>query len=199
MSPRYIIISGAIGAGKSTVCQLLSNTKRYAYIPEYIDEAGGLEMLGKFKEKKISDYVFQKYILTYYEKKLDKHDSIVVIERSPVEGVAIFFPAQKYPKEAAELIEKAKNLEKFAGVFEKCVVWINVDNRTPEMITDIIQDFLEKYDGNIMFYLRASAKTCLRRIRIRGRREEKEIDLEFMNKMVDEYDKYCSFNIIEKI
>lgn len=99
---KKIFIAGPVGVGKSTFIRnfskyMINNNKRFHIIPEYIDgDPNGRNMLLKFLNKEIDNFEFQMYILNFYDQYMQKildeikEDDIIVFERLPDEGIAIF-------------------------------------------------------------------------------------------------------------
>lgn len=101
---KYIaVITGAIGAGKTTVFKSISRILEERFndsflpIPEYIDspENGDLyrRNLSAYLSGELNDKSFQNIIQWYYEQALDPvlfNDKVVILERSMSDSIAIF-------------------------------------------------------------------------------------------------------------
>lgn len=100
---RKLVISGPVGVGKSTRLQqietyLKDNNIPYFIVPEYIDgDPNGKNMLQKFLSGEMNNFDFQMYILNFYVKYIKESilpvltgDELIVFERLPDEGIAIF-------------------------------------------------------------------------------------------------------------
>ena len=200
-----MIITGPIGAGKSSVCRKIMEKEDYGYIPEYIEEEGGEDMLGRYKEKKISDSVFQRYILDHFERKLmEIKRERVLIERSPEEGAVIFFVRTRENEEDYErLVERAHNIQDRYMINAKSrgsrVVQIDTSKKSIEEVASLILDYIKanKRDEKegFIFYLKADKRVCLQRIKNRGRSAEKDLSEDFLEILMKKYEDYLQPSI----
>lgn len=162
---ELIIISGNIGAGKSTFLSSFVNFLKTKTKKEVILVEEGIESDKIFKEKLAKYYEdpnfridFQKYLTEFRHKRLQEYpdNSILVSERGLMDDV---------------VFSNATSLE--------------LENVNGDYITyyyDLIQRL--KYDypkvlANV--YLRTDPYKCLENIKIRGRQEEQQIDQLYIN------------------
>ncbi|EAX95787.1 hypothetical protein TVAG_353990 [Trichomonas vaginalis G3] len=199
-----IVITGPIGAGKSTVCNLLSKYLSCDYITEYIDQKGGPEMLEKLKSGIIPNEDFQEYVLGTFNRQLQESKSkVIVIERLPEEGSFIFGGGDKTVLRRAIEIQEIFGIQGSSGKM-KVVTIINHGQGPLDVLNEILisifgtntvtnEDFEHfAQSTGVVVYLKTTPATCIERIKIRNRGPEQSITLNDMAQMCNTYEKYIS-------
>ena len=199
-----IVITGAIGAGKTTLVSKLekhfSQTNvSYGIIPEYLDGMkNGPEMLNKWITGIITRDQFQEYIHESEDilNKKQEDKEIRIFERTPVEGAVIFTCEQPgFPK----ALEKASYLHKKYLIpdprFTKPII-INADLSEEEVLKDVLSIIKNDIENDIkdrIIYLRISGETSNVRVNDRGRESEKKYSVDYLNTIISRYDQL--FNV----
>lgn len=213
--PININITGNIGAGKSTTCEviskllgqeLLKKNCRFVKYPEYIRASMyGEEMLRLRSEKIISVETFQHYILDYWELILDYYKynskkSVNIFERLPEDSVYCFAKISYLDKEISEagwnrLTQRYQNVkDRFDCIEAKDTKTFTVSNegsisKTVEEILKIIKQFYsENYEClNLTILLKVSQDTLKERIEVRNRDSEKRLENDYLSSLEDYY------------
>jgi broad-specificity NMP kinase len=170
-----INITGNIGAGKSTTCEVISkligeelikNGVRFVKFPEYIRAyMYGEEMLRLRAEKIISVETFQHYILDYWELVLDYYKyaskkSVNIFERLPEDSIYCFAKIAHEEHEISDegwnrLIHRYNDVQdRFHCIESKDTKTFVVSNegsisKTVEAILKIIRDFYKDAASNV--------------------------------------------------
>ena len=199
---RYnIIISGPIGAGKSTLITNIAKyyeQKGYDYgiIPEYIDGMeDGPQKLDDWISGKISLQEFQDYITASSDvlNKLVENKPFKIYERVPIEGAEIFSKdSEIYPR----ILNQANALhEKYSipNMFHQAPysMYINA-NQNEKSVFKRVKKIIEKdLKHNIpwrLIYLRVDPNTSSQRVLKRGRDYEMNYDSEYLQKIINRYE-----------
>lgn len=117
-----LVITGTIGSGKSTICDIISSyvmqssqKNNISLFPEFISKSEvGKNMLEQKLNGKISPETFQHYIADYWNDILhSKNQNIKIFERAPDDGVICF----------CNIDNKTKNLpdKSFLDIYEKTI------------------------------------------------------------------------------
>ena len=170
----YISIEGNIGAGKSTLVQILkeilseNENLNYAFVQEPVDEwlnltdSDGKNILDKFySDQKSWSYKFQMNAFITRLKKLQKSMesySLSICERT-VETDRNCFAQQLFEDGKISILEWK--------LYDEWFLWLTTDKRYKNPLGTI--------------YLRVDPKICLQRINKRDRSEESNIPLEYLN------------------
>lgn len=183
---KTIILEGGIGAGKSWMLNHLAEyyTKKYnedqvVKLPEYIEEKEGKLMFNKYKNQKISEEIFQWYILSYWNRVLDKKQEarIRLIERGPSAGFAFTskeaFCTERGWREFKEALHECVN--KYIGKDFRMFVFTQ---RQP--VEEIVRVIEQSGSRNIIIFFFFDIPTMLSGILERGRPEEKAISAEYL-------------------
>jgi len=181
MKLHVIYVEGNIGSGKSTILQALSQLCKPTFahiiqIPEPIKLWTESGALGWLYTKKIDSKIFQNMVLTTRAtniinslRAIDKinlkedDNILIVVERGLQFGCKAFANMNSFSPE------------------EDSLYAINNDS-----LLEIIYDTLRKYDPQFVetyFYIKVSTLVCASRINYRERREEKNIDLQYLKKV----------------
>ena len=168
MVGKIVSIDGLIGAGKSTTLDYLQKIGYYVF-PEDISSWG--TFLDKFySNPKRWTFTFQIQILNTLAnqlremRNLQQENEFIFFERAP---------------ESSMLFAKIAYLNG------------NMEKREFDLYSDIFYKLLWKPD--IKFYINTDIKTCMERIKVRGRNCEKDVDVNYLSAIKDEYEK-MNFN-----
>lgn len=171
-----ISIGGLIGVGKSTVLELLKqklNTDRFIFLPEPVDEwtsikdNNGINALQYFyldPKKYAMSFQTLAFItrLVQLQKAMDQFEylePIIITERSLEEDRYVF----------AEHLHQTGLISEID--FKIYQYWFDTQKILPDL----------------NFFLKATPKKCLERIMLRGRNEEKEIDIRYLEALDNRY------------
>lgn len=169
---KFIIVSGNIGCGKSSLTDLLS--KRLGWTPYYEVVENNPYLEDFYKDMKKWSFHLQIFFLSkrfIHHQEILKNPASVVQDRSIYEDVEIF----------------AKNLNE-QGYME------NRDYENYRELFKVMTQFLTPPD--LIVYLQASVSTLLQRISLRGRDYEKTISEEYLNQLNILYETWVEdFNI----
>ncbi|GAB4112187.1 MAG: deoxynucleoside kinase [Candidatus Caldatribacteriota bacterium] len=169
---KFIIVSGNIGCGKSSLTDLLS--KRLGWTPYYEVVENNPYLEDFYKDMKKWSFHLQIFFLSkrfIHHQEILKNPASVVQDRSIYEDVEIF----------------AKNLNE-QGYME------NRDYENYRELFKVMTQFLAPPD--LIVYLQASVSTLLQRISLRGRDYEKTISEEYLNQLNILYETWVEdFNI----
>jgi deoxyadenosine/deoxycytidine kinase len=177
----YISIEGNIGAGKSTLVQILkeilseNENLNYAFVQEPVDEwlnltdSDGQNILDKFyKDQKAWSYKFQMNAFITRLKKLQKsmEQYPLSISERTVESDRNCF--------AQQLFEDGKISTLEWKLYDEWFLWLTTDKRYKNPLGTI--------------YLRVNPDICLKRINKRERTEESSIPLEYLKSIHKKHD-----------
>ena len=168
--PKFIVIDGSIGAGKSTfITRLRSQNKKVLVVPEPVDEWMGILPLF-YQNKQRYAYSFQtlalvtriKKIQETYQRAIDEGYEYVISERSPLSDqlfMNVLFNDRDVTPLEMEMYRKWKDM------------WMQ--------IVPIPTKFV---------YLYVTSSTCLDRIKTRGRKGEDSIKQDYLEKLVQQHE-----------
>ena len=198
MGKYILVISGAIGAGKSTMLELLAdylkrNRVCFAVVPEYLEGmTSGRAMLNEWTQGRITLTEFNHYIMDSCDtlNKQAKDYPIRILERAPVENAWVF--GNKDPT----LLLQAHNIHHKYNIplvtTPECFVSILNANLEAEKVFEdvlnIVKQDLEHEVPSRVIYLRISAQTSWNRVNVRGRKEEKTYTEEYLRSIVQKYE-----------
>jgi deoxyadenosine/deoxycytidine kinase len=156
----YISIAGNIGSGKSTIIkQLQSLDSNINIVEEPIDKMKNLLELF-YTDMKRWSVTLQMYVVLLYKELIDSNTAnILITERSQYESRHIF---------ANSLIDTF-NREELAIYTD----FYNINNREPDLFV----------------YVKTSPITCYQRMKNRGRTEEQNVPIEYLQSLHDNYEK----------
>lgn len=188
-----LIITGNIGVGKSTICQIIYTTLKSYLVnvtpyPEYIKTELGPKMLSLRMTNQISPMTFQSYVLDVWEQLFKNNEyktkkSFNILERTPIESVECF--------------AKNSNITSwdYESLLRRCVE-INVNNNFPDhsdcsvqvvrnddlkkSVTEIFKLIITDLERGVtdrLIGLRTDIETNIRRIIKRDRISEQKINL----------------------
>ncbi|HEC91642.1 MAG TPA: deoxynucleoside kinase [Candidatus Atribacteria bacterium] len=169
---KFIIVSGNIGCGKSSLTDLLS--KRLGWTPYYEVVESNPYLEDIYKDMKKWSFHLQIFFLSkrfIHHQEILNNPASVVQDRSIYEDVDIF----------------AKNLNQQGYMEDR-------DYENYRELFSIMTQFLSPPD--LIVYLQASVPTLLKRISLRGRDYEKTISEEYLAQLNVLYEKWVEdFNI----
>ena len=169
---KFIIVSGNIGCGKSSLTDLLSKRLGWKAYYEVVENNPYLEdFYGDMKKWSFQLQIFFLSKRFRHHQEILKNPASVVQDRSIYEDVDIF----------------AKNLNQ-QGYME------GRDYENYQELFNIMTQFLTPPD--LIVYLQASVPTLLKRISLRGRDYEKTISEEYLDQLNVLYEEWIeNFNI----
>jgi deoxyadenosine/deoxycytidine kinase len=162
----HIAIVGNIGAGKTTLTELLA--KNYGWDPLYEAADNNPYLEDFYSDMKRWSFNLQIYFLnTRYRHIIDiqKNDHNIIQDRTIYEDAYIF----------------AENLHDMGLMTTR-------DYENYAAIFDNITEFIKPPD--LLIYLKASVPTLVNNIQRRGREYESGIRLDYLSKLNDKYDKW---------
>jgi deoxyadenosine/deoxycytidine kinase len=173
MSKNIICIEGNIGVGKTTLIeqlQMYMNDTDFIFEPvelwKNIKDTNNENMLQKFyNDQERWAYSFQTLAYITYMKDIEdklrtSKASNIVLDRSLDTNKYIFEKMLYNNKKISEIEHQMYNL------------WF-----------DFYNDYVRKEFNNIIIYLKCDPKIALERIKKRGRIEEQNIDLDYLNQI----------------
>ncbi|KMK77767.1 deoxynucleoside kinase [Alkalihalobacillus pseudalcaliphilus] len=166
----FIAIEGPIGVGKTSLAQAISQYFHYPILKEIVDEN---PFLSKFYED-ISEWSFQTemFFLCNRFKQLEDIHKQYLLKHLPV--VADYHILKNLIFAQRTLSDK--QYEKYYKIFE------------------ILTEDMPK--PNVIIYLQASLPTLLKRIALRGREMEQNIDPTYLEQLSSDYEK--AIDLFEK-
>ncbi len=169
---KFIIVSGNIGCGKSSLTDLLS--KRLGWTPYYEVVENNPYLEDFYQDMKKWSFHLQIFFLSkrfIHHQEILKNPASVVQDRSIYEDVDIF----------------ARNLNEQGYMEDR-------DYGNYRELFKVMTQFLAPPD--LIVYLQASVPTLLQRISLRGRDYEKTISEEYLNQLNILYERWVEdFNI----
>jgi deoxyadenosine/deoxycytidine kinase len=161
---KFIAIAGNVGVGKSSLTQLLARRMGWEPFYEAVDDNPYLADF--YQDMRAWSFHSQIFFLSRrlrHHRQLLKHPRPVVQDRSVYEDAEVF----------------ARNLYQQGSMDER-------DYSTYRDLYETMIQFLPPPD--VVVYLHATVDTLLRRIRIRGREFEKDIDPAYLGQLNALYD-----------
>lgn len=166
--PKHIVISGNIGAGKTTLSEKLSNHFGWEVNYESTDDNPYLEDF--YNDMGRWSFNLQVYFLnSRYEQvlKIKKGTNTVIQDRSIYEDAYIFAPNLHHMGLMSE-----RDFENFFKLFQL----MNSQIKAPDL----------------MIYLKASVPTLVRHIQQRGRTYENSMSLNYLQLLNERYEEWIS-------
>lgn len=198
MSKYTLVLSGPIGAGKSTMLGMLRDYLKsrrlwFAIVPEYLEGmTSGRHMLEAWTQGRITLSEFNHYIMDAVDtlNRAANGYPVKIMERAPIENAWIF--ANKEPG----LLLQAHNIHHKYNIplvtSKDCAVSVvNANLDAEQVFKDILKiiedDFLRNVPGRVI-YLRISAETSKNRVAERGRKAEQSYTEEYLASIVKKYE-----------
>ena len=166
MSVPFITVEGPIGVGKTTLSKAIAESQQFHQLREIVDEN---PFLNKFYDD-IEEWSFQTemYFLCNRYKQLSDIQKKFLHERQPVVADYHIFKNLIFAKRTLPAEEYVK--------YEEIYRILTRDMPVPNMI----------------IYLHASLETLMKRIELRGRDFEKNIDPAYLQQLSDDYEVFIS-------
>ncbi len=164
---KHISIAGNIGAGKTTLTELLS--KHYGWNAQYEDVENNPYLNDFYNDMYRWSFNLQVYFLQSRLTqilKIKEGEDTVIQDRTIYEDARIF----------------AKNLHMMGLMTQR-------DFRTYEQLFDTIKHFITPPD--LIVYLRASVSTLVEQIQKRGREYEESLRLDYLNRLNELYNSWA--------
>ena len=168
---RSIAIAGNMGTGKSTLVEFLHRT--YGVVPFYEPNDENPYLGDFYKDMKRWAFQSQLYFLSSkfrLHQELDRQPGVVALDRTIFEDAEIFATALHQMRKISK-----RDWQTYQGFYEA--------------ILDAIRP------PDLMIYLRCSMRTLRQRIRLRGRRMERDVPLSYLKRLdrlyqawIDAYD-----------
>lgn len=164
MSKRFIAVAGNVGVGKSTLTTLMAERLGWEPFFEAVDDNPYLaDFYLDMRQWSFHSQVFFLSRRLRHHHELLKHPNSVIQDRSVYEDAEIF----------------ARNLFEQGSMEER-------DYQSYHELYQIMCDLVPPPD--LVIYLQADIETLLRRIRLRGRDYEQNIDPAYLNRLNRLYD-----------
>jgi len=162
----FIAVEGPIGVGKTSLSKKIATHFYYHLLKEIVDEN---PFLGKFYDN-IEEWSFQTemFFLSNRFKQLEDIEKYYLSKGKPVVSDYHIFKNMIFAKRTL----KYDHLIKYEEIYN--ILTRDVPN------------------PNIMIYLHASLDTLLKRIHMRGREVEKNIQAAYLEQLINDYDDYIS-------
>lgn len=164
--PKYIAVAGNIGAGKTTLTELLS--KHYRWIPQFEDVDHNPYLNDFYEEMPRWSFNLQIYFLNQRLNQLleiQKGSSTVIQDRTIYEDANIFAPNLHDMG-----LMSSRDFNNYYSFFET--------------LKSMVQP------PDLLIYLNASVPTLVAQIQKRGREYEENIRLDYLKKLNDYYNKW---------
>ena len=161
---RTIAIAGNMGAGKSTLVEFLART--YGVMPFYEPNDENPYLKDFYKDMRRWAFQSQLYFLGSkfrLHQELDRQPGVVALDRTIFEDAEIFATALYQMRKISK-----RDWETYRGIYEA--------------ILDAIRP------PDLLIYLRCSTRTLRTRIRLRGRRMERDVPLSYLKRLEGLYD-----------
>jgi deoxyadenosine/deoxycytidine kinase len=165
---RSIAIAGNMGSGKSTLVEFLSRT--YGITPFYEPNDDNPYLADFYKDMKRWAFQSQLYFLSNkfrLHQELDRQPGVVALDRTIFEDAEIFATALYQMRKISK-----RDWETYLGFYQA--------------ILDAIRP------PDLMIYLRCSMRTLRQRIRLRGRKMERDVPLVYLKRLDRLYEAWIS-------
>ncbi len=164
--PKHIAVAGNIGAGKTTLTEMLS--KHYRWIPQFEDVDHNPYLYDFYEDMPRWSFNLQIYFLNTRLKNLleiQKGNETVIQDRTIYEDAHIFAPNLH----EMGLMSK-RDFENYFGFFETLKTMVN--------------------PPDLLIYLQASVPTLVGQIQKRGREYEENLRLDYLKRLNEFYNKW---------
>ncbi|MCG7346541.1 deoxynucleoside kinase [Sporosarcina sp. ACRSL] len=166
MSVPFITVEGPIGVGKTTLSKAIAEAHQFHQLSEIVDEN---PFLNKFYED-IAEWSFQTemFFLCNRYKQLSDIQKKFLSQRQPVVADYHIFKNLIFARRSLSADEYAK--------YEEIYHILTKDMPVP----------------NVIIYLHATLDTLLKRIALRGREFEKNIDPAYLQQLSEDYEQFIA-------
>jgi len=168
----HIAVAGNIGAGKTTLSELLA--KHYKWIPHYEDVDENPYLNDFYNDMQRWSFNLQIYFLNSRFKQImdiRKSGKTIIQDRTIYEDAEIFAPNLH-----SMGLMSTRDFNNYKTLFD--------------LMVSVIQP------PNLLIYLRASVPTLVNQIQKRGREYESSIRIDYLKQLNDRYDKWInSYNL----
>ncbi len=165
---RSIAIAGNMGSGKSTLVEFLH--RKYGVVPFYEPNDDNPYLGDFYKDMKRWAFQSQLYFLSNkfrLHQELDRQPGVVALDRTIFEDAEIFATALHQMRKISR-----RDWETYCGFYHA--------------ILDAIRP------PDLMIYLRCSIRTLRQRIRLRGRRMERDVPLAYLKRLDRLYESWIA-------
>ena len=162
----FIAVAGNIGAGKTTLTELLA--KHYGWEPHFEVVAENPYMEDYYKDIQRWSYNLETYFLAQRFQDLveiSKSEEVIIQDRTIMEGVHIFVANNKAMGNLSD-----RDFDTYMQLF----------NLMMSMVSE----------PDLLIYLKSSVPTLVSQIQKRGRDYEKSISIEYLNNLNERYDEW---------
>jgi len=166
MSVPFITVEGPIGVGKTTLSKAIAEAQRFHQLSEIVDEN---PFLNKFYED-IEEWSFQTemFFLCNRYKQLSDIQKKYLSKQQPVVADYHIFKNLIFARRSLPADEYAK--------YEEIYHILTKDMPVP----------------NVIIYLHATLDTLMKRIALRGREFEKNIDPSYLQRLSEDYEQFIA-------
>ena len=166
MSVPFITVEGPIGVGKTTLSKAIAESQRFHQLSEIVDEN---PFLNKFYED-IEEWSFQTemFFLCNRYKQLSDIQKKFLSQQQPVVADYHIFKNLIFARRSLSADEYAK--------YEEIYHILTKDMPVP----------------NVIIYLHATLDTLLKRIALRGREFERNIDPSYLQQLSEDYEQFIA-------
>ena len=166
MSVPFITVEGPIGVGKTTLSKAIAEAQRFHQLSEIVDEN---PFLNKFYED-IEEWSFQTemFFLCNRYKQLSDIQKKFLSQQQPVVADYHIFKNLIFARRSLPADEYAK--------YEEIYYILTKDMPVP----------------NVIIYLHATLDTLMKRIALRGRDFEKNIDPSYLQRLSEDYEQFIA-------
>ena len=204
MSDYKLVISGTVGAGKSTMLDKIADYIRMkelkvGVVREYIDShPEGASMLSDWITGKISLKVFEDYISDCQTIDIEKVKDfpIIVYERTPYESAQVFCLGSFVYKHVLDQATELHEMYHIPKPNKENVTRIDANGTIEEVLEKIkmvIDMDLETNTKERIIYLVIDIDTSMRRIKERGRLSELSYSIGYLENLIDAYEELFTF------
>ncbi|MPQ27435.1 deoxynucleoside kinase [Bacillus paralicheniformis] len=158
----FIAVEGPIGAGKTTLASMLSEKLSLSLVKEIVEENPFLDKF--YDDKDEWSFQLEMFFLCNRYKQLEDTDKTYLQHHMPVVSDYHIYKNLIFAEQTLE----GKKLEKYRKIYH------------------LLTEDLPK--PNVIIYIKASLPTLLERIKKRGRPFEQEMDKQYLEQLINDYE-----------